>query len=419
MSNSISIASSNTNAASNNRPQENISNQLTQSLVSLSQASSNELPQTSLVASEQKTNANKSAKNLLSIFNENKLCSYDMLDRFDRETILSLYEAIPDVNKEMIDQYVNTKFFKPFIFARSKYQNINAKEINHLHNETENIAEPTKILKQYELKFLSKFDLQIFLSIYDALSIDIKKIINHHIYERFLQPFLNSLPKDEELSCEITKNLRDEIRELKEPIDLFKNPELKTIDFDTAVELISDRKFEVFELLFRLGTNFNINSEQKTDSLLHYAAIYGASLETIKMLLKAGADVNQLDDHLKSPLYLYMQNSFGIDINVVLLLLKETNTDLFNVPSHSGKRMLNWASIFDLKYHDGYPLVTRLCYERGALFNFTDNDNDTLEKFLAYQSEWDEDLEYYEETPVIQFIRERVAHEQSLEKVAE
>lgn len=161
------------------------------------------------------------------------------------------------------------------------------------------------------------------------------------------------------------------------------NPTPEQVDALTKLLFLDIRSNNIERAKARIKAGANVNAMDDGESCLMYAVKYG-SKELVDMLIKAGADVNAKDDYSGGTVLMYaligkpgnIGNIANKDVVDIVKLLVGAGANV-NARDDDGNAVLVYAVIRGYEY-DCYIDIVELLIKAGADVNAKNNDGNSV-----------------------------------------
>lgn len=158
------------------------------------------------------------------------------------------------------------------------------------------------------------------------------------------------------------------------------NPTPEQVDALTKLLFLDIRSNNIERAKARIKAGANVNAMDDGESCLMYAVKYG-SKELVDMLIKAGADVNAKDDYSGGTVLMYALigkpgNIANKDVVDIVKLLVGAGANV-NARDDDGNAVLVYAVIRGYEY-DCYIDIVELLIKAGADVNAKNNDGNSV-----------------------------------------
>lgn len=151
------------------------------------------------------------------------------------------------------------------------------------------------------------------------------------------------------------------------------NPTPEQVDALTKLLFLDIRSNNIERAKARIKAGANVNAMDDGESCLMYAVKYG-SKELVDMLIKAGADVNAKNDYPGQTVLIYALLSTNADVVDIVKLLVEAGANV-NARDDDGNAVLVYAVT---RGYDCYIDIVELLIKAGADVNAKNNDGNSV-----------------------------------------
>lgn len=151
------------------------------------------------------------------------------------------------------------------------------------------------------------------------------------------------------------------------------NPAPEQVDALTKLLFLDIRSNNIERAKARIKAGANVNAMDDGESCLMYAVKYG-SKELVDMLIKAGADVNAKNDYPGQTVLIYALLSTNADVVDIVKLLVEAGANV-NARDDDGNAVLVYAVT---RGYDCYIDIVELLIKAGADVNAKNNDGNSV-----------------------------------------
>lgn len=151
------------------------------------------------------------------------------------------------------------------------------------------------------------------------------------------------------------------------------NPTPEQVDALTKLLFLDIRSNNIERAKARIKAGANVNAMDDGESCLMYAVKYG-SKALVDMLIKAGADVNAKNDYPGQTVLIYALLSTNADVVDIVKLLVEAGANV-NARDDDGNAVLVYAVT---RGYDCYIDIVELLIKAGADVNAKNNDGNSV-----------------------------------------